>query len=67
MLTSCSCLRNVVSMFHIISQEQAWRKQQGRPEGFDMLKTVKPIVAVGAEKPLEEGLDMADFFRALIL
>jgi len=53
-------------MFHIISQEQAWRRQQGRPEGFDMLKGVKPVVAVGAEKPLEEGLDMADFFRAFI-
>ena len=54
-------------MFHIISQEQTWRKQQGRPEGFDMLTTVKPIVAVGAEKPLEEGLDMADFFRTWTL
>jgi len=54
----------VVALFHIINKEQQWRKEQGRPEGFDMLKTnAKPIVAVGAEGPLTDQLMMADFFR----
>jgi hypothetical protein len=38
-----SCLRNVVSLFHQIEKEMAWRKSQGRPEGFEMLKVIKPL------------------------
>ncbi|KAL8774165.1 MAG: hypothetical protein Q9194_004136 [Teloschistes cf. exilis] len=47
-----NCLRNVVSMFHVIEKEMRWRKDNGRPEGFDALKKSKPIVAVGADEPL---------------
>jgi hypothetical protein len=43
MLMFSSCLRNVVAIFHHIEKEMAWRKSLGRPEGFDMLKKVKPI------------------------
>ncbi|KAL8801055.1 MAG: hypothetical protein Q9182_004747, partial [Xanthomendoza sp. 2 TL-2023] len=46
------CLRNVVSMFHVIEKEMRWRKDNGRPEGFDALKGSKPVVAVGAAEPL---------------
>ncbi|KAL8825082.1 MAG: hypothetical protein Q9170_007935, partial [Blastenia crenularia] len=46
------CLRNVVSMFHVIEKEMQWRKANGRPEGFETLKRLKPIVAVGADEPL---------------
>jgi len=54
----------VVALFHIINKEQQWRTKQGRPAGFDMLRTnVKPIVAVGAKGPLTDQLMMADFFR----
>ena len=60
-----SCLRNVVSMFHVLEQELAWRKTRSQLEGFDALKHSCPIVAVGAEKPLEDQLMMADYFRML--
>lgn len=38
-----SCLRNVVTLFHFIEKERAWRKQNGLPEGFDTIRKVKPI------------------------
>ncbi|KAL8716046.1 MAG: hypothetical protein Q9225_006269 [Loekoesia sp. 1 TL-2023] len=47
-----NCLRNVVSMFHVIEKEIQWRKNNGRPEGFDALKRSKPTVAVGSDEPL---------------
>lgn len=40
-----------------------WRRDRGRPEGFDALTRHKPLVAVGAEKPLGDQLMMADYFR----
>ncbi|EOO02056.1 putative inosine-uridine preferring nucleoside hydrolase protein [Phaeoacremonium minimum UCRPA7] len=58
-----SCLRNVVALFHVLEKETAWRKTQGKPEGFSSLKTFKPIVAVGAEHPLEDDELMADNFH----
>ncbi|KAL8662704.1 MAG: hypothetical protein Q9202_004489 [Teloschistes flavicans] len=48
-----NCLRNVVSMFHVVEKEMRWRKDNGRPEGFDALKKSKPVVAVGADGPLD--------------
>ncbi|KAL8824848.1 MAG: hypothetical protein Q9191_004777 [Dirinaria sp. TL-2023a] len=57
------CLRNVVSMFHVIEKEIHWRRQNGRPEGFEALRRCKPLVAIGAEKPLGEQMIMADYFR----
>ncbi|EAU39021.1 hypothetical protein ATEG_00375 [Aspergillus terreus NIH2624] len=58
-----SCLRNVISMFHIIEREMLWRRQQGRPEGFETLRACPPIVAVGAEDPLEDQKMLGDYFR----
>jgi hypothetical protein len=56
-------LRNVVTVFHHIEKERAWRKENGRPEGFEALMARKPLVAVGAEEPLNEQMMVADFFR----
>lgn len=40
---NCSCLRNVVTLFHYVEKERAWRKEQGRPQGFETLDARKPI------------------------
>ncbi|OJD11083.1 hypothetical protein ACJ73_09617, partial [Blastomyces percursus] len=58
-----SCLRNLVSLFHTIERELKWRCEHGKPEGFDSLKKCKPTVAVGANRPLEDEMMMADYFR----
>lgn len=58
-----NCLRNVVSLFHHVEQEMAWRKANGRPIGFETLLKSKPLVAVGPDHPLSDQLLMADFFR----
>ncbi|KAI1542502.1 inosine-uridine preferring nucleoside hydrolase protein [Pyrenophora tritici-repentis] len=55
--------KNVVTLFHHIEKERAWRKENNRPEGFETLSARKPIVAVGAEEPLAEHKMVADFFR----
>ena len=60
-----SCLRNVVTLFHIIQREMAWRESQGNPGGFETLRNHKPIVAVGADQPLEDQLVIADYYRIL--
>ena len=60
-----NCLRNVVSLFHQIDKEMAWRKKNGIPEGFDTLKIKKPLVAIGAEEPLADQMMMADFFHGV--
>jgi len=60
-----NCLRNVVTLFHYIEKERAWRKENGRPEGFETLNARKPIVAVGAEEPLAEHMMVADFFHGV--
>ncbi|KAL7275205.1 hypothetical protein RUND412_001853 [Rhizina undulata] len=49
-----NCLRNAVSLFHILELERQWRVQNGRRPGFEALAAHKPIVAVGADGPLEE-------------
>ncbi|THC89955.1 hypothetical protein EYZ11_010591 [Aspergillus tanneri] len=58
-----SCLRNAVSMFHILEREMQWRREQGRPGGFGALRAHPPIVAVGAEGPLEDQKMLADYFH----
>jgi hypothetical protein len=50
-------------MFHIIEREMRWRKEHGKPEGFGALRASKPLVAVGAEEPLEDQKMLADYFR----
>lgn len=62
-LTNFSCLRNAVALFHVLEKELAWRKENGKPEGFESLRAYKPIVAVGAEHPLEDDELAADYFR----
>lgn len=47
----------------MLEKENAWRKSSGKPEGFEALRTSKPIVAVGAEHPLQEDLLKADDFH----
>ncbi|KAL9026835.1 MAG: hypothetical protein Q9196_004558 [Gyalolechia fulgens] len=58
-----NCLRNVVSMFHVIEEEMQWRKDSHRPEGFDALRKSKPIVAVGANEPLGGERMKAAYYR----
>ncbi|RVD83721.1 uncharacterized protein DFL_005500 [Arthrobotrys flagrans] len=60
-----NCLRNAVSMFHVLEKELAWRKANGKPLGYESLRKYKPIVAVGAEQPLDEQLLMADYFHGI--
>lgn len=50
-------------MMQVIEKEMAWRKANGRPEGFEALKACKPLVALGAEHPLEETDLKFDHFR----
>lgn len=52
-------------MFHVIEKELRWRADNGRAQGFESLRKFKPIVAVGAEKPLADQIVMADYFRKL--
>ncbi|KAH8812821.1 inosine-uridine preferring nucleoside hydrolase [Xylogone sp. PMI_703] len=58
-----SCLKNVVSLFHVLDKELQWRRSKGKPEGFGSLKTYKPIVAIGPEHALEEEILMEDGFH----
>ncbi|KAF3940949.1 hypothetical protein ABW19_dt0205831 [Dactylella cylindrospora] len=60
-----NCLKNTVSMFHVLERELAWREQTGRDLGYESLRKYKPIVAVGAEEPLEEQILMADYFHGI--
>ena len=50
-------------MFNIIEKEMQWRKEHERPEGFEALKTNRPLVSVGAEGPLGGQALMADYYR----
>ncbi|OJD11533.1 hypothetical protein AJ78_07718 [Emergomyces pasteurianus Ep9510] len=58
-----SCLRNLVSLFYTIERERSWRCENGKPEGFDALRACKPIVAVGASRPLHDETILADYFH----
>ena len=50
-------------MFHILERETLWRQEQGRPPGFGALQTQRPVVALGAEEPLEDQTSLSDYFR----
>lgn len=52
-------------MFHILEQEAKWRRDTGRPEGFHTMRATRPVVAVGADQPLESQKMLADYFRML--
>jgi hypothetical protein len=53
-------------MLHILEREIEWRKQQGKPEGFGTLRANKPVIAVGAEEPLDDQKMLADYFRGCL-
>lgn len=57
------CLRNLVSMFYVIEKELLWRRENGRPEGFDSMRLHKPLVAVGADAPSGNSMMIADYFH----
>lgn len=50
-------------MFHILERETQWRRENGRAEGFGTMRAFRPVVAVGAEDPLEDQKMLADYFR----
>ena len=54
-------------MFHVIEQEIQWRRKSGYPEGFAQLRRSKPLIAIGADGPLEDLLRMADYFRMTMM
>ena len=56
-------LRNAVAMFHVLELEREWRVKNGKKLGYETLAAHPPIVAVGAEGPLEGEKLMADYFR----
>ena len=58
-----ACLRNVVTLFHVLDKELEWRRERGRDLGFETLRNGRPIVAVGPEHPLEEEIGKEDGFR----
>jgi len=53
----------VVALFHVLEKEIEWRRARGQLEGFETMKSSKPLVAVGADHPLEDDILMADYFR----
>ncbi|EHK99486.1 hypothetical protein M7I_4644 [Glarea lozoyensis 74030] len=59
------CLKNVITLFHIIEKEIEWRKSRGQLEGFGAMLSSKPLVAVGATHPLEDEMLMADYFHGI--
>src|SRR5271170_8057366 len=70
-----ACLRNVVSIFHILDQELKWRQSQSNGQssevslGFEGARKFRPLVAIGADGPLgtepgdEKGKESADYFH----
>lgn len=53
-------------MFHVLELEKEWRIANGKVPGFGSLGACKPVVAVGAEQPLEDEELLADYFRGFI-
>lgn len=49
-------------MFHIIERERKWRREQGL-SGFETMDVRRPVVAVGAQKPITDSMLLADYFR----
>lgn len=58
-----SCLRNVVSLFHVLEKELDWRQSKARVGAYETMRAFKPIIAVGPEHPLDDEALMADHFR----
>ncbi|KAF4124023.1 Inosine-uridine nucleoside N-ribohydrolase [Geosmithia morbida] len=58
-----SCLKNTVTVFHVLEKELAWRRSTGRAEKYETMKKSKPIVAVGPAHPLDVEELKADYFH----
>ncbi len=50
-------------MYHVLEQEEQFRKEKGLKAGYESLRTSKPILSVGAKEPLEDQLLIADYYR----
>ena len=61
----CSCLKNTVSLFHVIDLEQQWRIKNGVEAGFTTLNACRPVVAIGATNPIEGQTHEYDYFRKI--
>ena len=55
-----------MALFHVAEKEMTWRKSMSKPEKFETMRTFKPVVAVGADHPLEDESLMADHFRKMM-
>ncbi|KAK7890512.1 hypothetical protein LTR67_007720 [Exophiala xenobiotica] len=60
-----SCLRNVVAIFHILEKELKWRAEHGKAPGFEGITKYKPLVAIGADEPLQDTIESADYFHGI--
>ncbi|MCJ1271092.1 hypothetical protein MMC22_010991 [Lobaria immixta] len=52
-------------MFYVLEKELEWRKQRGIPEGFETLRKSRPLVSIGATKPLDDQPTAMDFFHGV--
>lgn len=50
-------------MFYCIEKELQWREAHGKPRGFEAMLAHTPLVAIGAEAPLEDQKVLADYYR----
>ncbi|ETN42859.1 uncharacterized protein HMPREF1541_02017 [Cyphellophora europaea CBS 101466] len=57
-----ACLRNVVALFHTLEAECAFRKSHSLPLKLDGITAYKPLIAIGADEPLQDPRD-SDFFH----
>ncbi|KAI5852003.1 nucleoside hydrolase [Tricharina praecox] len=57
------CLRNTVSLFHVLELERTWRIENDLPLGFEALRNFKPVVSVGADLPIEGASMQYDYFH----
>lgn len=60
-----SCLRNVVAIFHILEKELKWRRENCKTIGFEGITKFKPLVAIGADEPLQDRIESADYFHGI--
>lgn len=58
-------LTNIITLFYVIDKEIQWRKENGISIGFEALLKSKPLVALGPDRPLEDGsLEfMSDYYQ----
>ncbi|MCJ1338211.1 hypothetical protein MMC09_003497 [Bachmanniomyces sp. S44760] len=43
----------------------AWRREKNIRDGFEHLRKRKPLLAIGADRPLEDEMLMADYFHGI--